>query len=96
MAGTYTYDPSQISGGVNRMRFELGDTIVEGGKATAALCDEEYAQMISEHPTNWKRAKLKLQSRFKSGKVEADAKRAEKGTFQRSADSCVRFLLWPE
>ena len=41
------------------MRFELGDTIVEGGKATAALCDEEYAQMISEHPTNWKRAKLK-------------------------------------
>lgn len=60
MGGTYTYDPSEITGyGSNRMRFELGDTIVDGGRATAVLADEEYEQMISEHPTNWKRAKLK-------------------------------------
>lgn len=60
MAGTYSYDPGEIAGsGMNRMRFELGDTIVEGGKATAVLADEEYEQMISEYPSNWKRAKLK-------------------------------------
>ncbi len=58
MAGTYTYDPSDINTeGMSRMRFELGDTIVEGGKATAVLCDQEYEQIISEHST-WKRAKL--------------------------------------
>lgn len=60
MAGTYTYDPGQISyDGTDRMRFELGDTIVEGGRVTACLSDEEYAQIISEHGSNWKRAKLK-------------------------------------
>ena len=60
MGGTYTYDPSEITGyGANRMRFELGDTIVDGGRATAVLADEEYEQMISENPRNWKRAKLK-------------------------------------
>lgn len=59
MAGTYTYDPSNIADqGVDRMRFELGDTIIDGGKATAVLSDEEYEIMISEH-SNWKRAKLK-------------------------------------
>lgn len=59
MAGTYSYDPGMISDhGINRMRFELGDTIVEGGKVTACLSDEEYAQIISEH-ASWKRAKLK-------------------------------------
>lgn len=39
----YTYDPSKIfDGGLNQLRFELGDVEVEGGKASCALCDEEY------------------------------------------------------
>ena len=56
---TYTYDPSQIyDGGLNQMRFELQDNIIEGESVTAALCDEEYLAIIS-HEKSWKRAKLK-------------------------------------
>lgn len=56
---TYTYDPSQIyDGGLNQMRFELQDNIIEGESVTCALCDEEYNAIIS-HEDGWKRAKLK-------------------------------------
>ena len=55
----YSYDPSKICDeGVDRMRFELGDTCVDGGYRTCALCDEEYAAVIGTK-ANWKRAKYK-------------------------------------
>lgn len=56
---TYSYDPSKIcDGGVDQMRFELGDTIVDMGDIQSPLCDEEYAAMIGS-TSSWKRAKLK-------------------------------------
>lgn len=57
--GTYTYDPASIKeNGKDRMRFELGDTMVEGGSETSALTDEEYAAALEMYPERWKRAKL--------------------------------------
>ena len=59
MPATYTYDPSLITvEGKNRMRFELGDTVVQGGNLTAALCDEEYEAIIAKYPDNWLMAKF--------------------------------------
>ena len=40
------------------MRLELGDTVLNPGELTAALCDEEYLAIISQHK-RWKKAKLK-------------------------------------
>ena len=38
----YNYDPAAVAVyGKDRMRFELGDTMVEGGPDTTALTDEE-------------------------------------------------------
>ncbi len=55
----YTYDPTQIAqGGKDQMRFELGDTMVEGGADTCALTDAEYTAIIAATP-RWKKAKLK-------------------------------------
>ena len=55
----YTYDPAKLNeNGVDRMRFELGDTTFAPGQLTAALCDEEYVAIINRH-SNWKRAKIK-------------------------------------
>jgi hypothetical protein len=46
---TYTYDPTQIRArGKDQMRFELGDTTTDGGAATCALADEEYAAVLKE------------------------------------------------
>lgn len=57
--GVYTYDPSQIyDGGLNQMRFELQDNIIEGEGVTCALCDEEYNAIISNED-GWRRAKFK-------------------------------------
>lgn len=69
----YTYNPGKIGEyGIDRMRFELGDTMVEGGKDTAALCDEEYNAVISANK-NWNRAKLLcLESIFRRLAYEAD------------------------
>lgn len=54
----YTYDPTKIKeNGVDRMRFELGDTMFAPGELTAALCDEEYEAAMSQYST-WKRKKL--------------------------------------
>lgn len=54
----YTYDPTKIKeNGVDRMRFELGDTMFAPGELTAALCDEEYEAAMSQYPT-WKRKKF--------------------------------------
>lgn len=55
---TYNYDPSKLrEKGVDRMRFELGDTTFAPGELTAALCDEEYQALLDEHKT-WESAKI--------------------------------------
>lgn len=59
--GTYTYAPANIKEfGKDRMRFELGDTMVEGLSDTTALTDEEIQAAIEAYPKSWKRAKLML------------------------------------
>lgn len=60
---TYSYDPSKITeGGIDQMRFELGDTVVDGCAATSPLCDEEYKAIIEKHSKSWKRAKYECLS----------------------------------
>ncbi len=55
---TYSYNPDNITNrSVDRMRFQLGDTVFEPGELTAALSDEEYREVIHEYP-NWKKAKI--------------------------------------
>lgn len=59
--GTYTYETEKVKElSKDRMRFELGDTMVEGGSDTTALTDEEIQAAIDTHPKSWKRAKLML------------------------------------
>ncbi len=44
---TYSYDPTKIKArGKDQMRFELGDTQIDGGADTCALSDEEYEAML--------------------------------------------------
>lgn len=55
---TYSYDPTRITeGGMDQMRFELGDTVVDMEGVTSPLCDEEYQAIISKYGRSWKRAK---------------------------------------
>lgn len=57
---TYSYDPSKImDGGVDQMRFELGDTVVDMESVTSPLCDEEYSAIIAKYGKKWRIAKLK-------------------------------------
>lgn len=57
-AGNYTYDPTKITdGGVDQMRFELGDTVVDMEGVSSPLCDEEYAAIIAKYQ-KWRLAKL--------------------------------------
>lgn len=57
---TYTYDPARLpESGKDRMRFELGDTMVEGGAETAYLSDEEIVAVLGIYP-QWLQAKLAL------------------------------------
>lgn len=56
----YTYDPKFITEkGKDKMRFELGDTVIDGGPMTSPLCDEEYEAIIAAS-SSWKKAKLEL------------------------------------
>ena len=49
--GAYTYEPGNITEfGKDRMRFELGDTMVEGLADTTALTDEEIQAAIDAYP----------------------------------------------
>ena len=60
---SYTYNPAKIASlGLDRMRFELGDVMVEGGADTSALSDEEILAVLQEKnsPEQWKSAKLML------------------------------------
>ena len=55
---TYTYFPDKITeGGVDQMRFELGDTVVDMDGLTSPLCDEEYKAIINKYGKVWIRAK---------------------------------------
>ncbi|MDR3148627.1 MAG: hypothetical protein LBT88_01225 [Oscillospiraceae bacterium] len=55
---TYSYDPTQIKArGKDQMRFELGDTLTDGGADTCALADEEYEGILTDI-TDGKRAWL--------------------------------------
>ncbi len=60
---SYTYDLTKLDdGGVDQMRFELGDVSVENGKDSCALADEEYFALLARHPNDWKAAKYKCVS----------------------------------
>ena len=55
---TYSYCAENITqNGIDKMRFELGDTMTEGGADTCILCDEEYIAMLAQHKT-WQKAKI--------------------------------------
>ena len=57
---SYTYDPTKITdGGLDQMRFELGDTVVDLEGVSRPLCNEEYEAIINKYGSNWKKAKLK-------------------------------------
>ena len=57
---TYTYFPDKITeGGVDQMRFELGDTVVDVDGMASPLCDEEYKAIIGKYGKNWRMAKYK-------------------------------------
>ncbi len=61
MEKIYTYEPGKVrEKGKDRMRFELGDTMVEGGADTSALTDAEIEAVLEMYPERWKRAKLAL------------------------------------
>ena len=86
---TYSYNPSNLSDhGIDRMRFELGDTFVAEPEKTAYLCDEEYLAVI-ESSASWKRAKLRLVEtllrRF-SYEVDTNIKEAQWNLHQRVAE----------
>lgn len=70
---TYSYNPAKLEeNGVDLMRFELGDTMVEGKEKTCALCDEEYKAVISRNK-KWKKAKLAcIESIFRRFSYEPD------------------------
>lgn len=57
---SYTYDPTKITEqGLDQMRFELGDTIVDLEQITSPLCDEEYNAILAKYGKSWRKAKLK-------------------------------------
>lgn len=73
MSASYNYDPSKLKEkGKDLMRFQLGDTMVEGKEKTCALSDEEYEAILEMNPI-WKRAKLAcIESIFRRFSYEPD------------------------
>lgn len=76
---SYNYNPEKLNeNGKDRMRFELGDTMVEGKEETCALCDEEYQALIPDtinSKRQWLKAKLAcLESIFRRFSYEVDTK----------------------
>lgn len=92
MAGMYNYDPGKLSErGKDLMRFELGDTMVEGKEKTCALTDEEYDAILKMHKS-WKRAKLAcLEAIFRRFSYEVDTQ-----TGPLSLQFGNRAKLWQE
>ena len=78
MPKNYSYQPEKIKElGKDRMRFELGDTMVEGKERTSALTDEEIEAVLSmfKIPRQWKKAKLAcLESICRRFSYEPDTK----------------------
>lgn len=57
---TFSYNPALINdGGLNQMRFDLGDTLVNEPEKSAYLPDEEIIAAL-EGSRTFKRAKLRL------------------------------------
>lgn len=57
---TFSYDPTKITEqGLDQMRFELGDTVVDEEDICSPLCDEEYLAIINKYGSNWRKAKYK-------------------------------------
>lgn len=57
---SFTYDPTKITqNGLDQMRFELGDTVVDMEGISSPLCDEEYTAILAKYKNNWRKAKLK-------------------------------------
>ena len=55
---SYSYDPTKITeGGVDQMRFELGDTVVDMDGISSPLCDEEYNAIIRMYGKSWRKAR---------------------------------------
>ena len=74
--GTYSYNPADLKGNtMSRMRFELGDTMVQGAENTCAVTDEEINAAIEMYPKSWKKAKLMLvESIYRRFSYEVDTK----------------------
>ena len=74
--GTYSYNPADLKGNtMSRMRFELGDTMVQGAENTCAVTDEEINAAIEMYPNSWKKAKLMLvESIYRRFSYEVDTK----------------------
>lgn len=74
--GTYSYNPADLKGNtMSRMRFELGDTMVQGAENTCAVTDEEINAAIEMYPKSWKKAKLMLlESLYRRFSYEVDTK----------------------
>ena len=59
MPASYTYDPTKITeGGLDQMRFELGDTVVDMNGNSSPLCDEEYKAILEKYGKDWRKAKV--------------------------------------
>lgn len=93
MTRSYNYDHTQVAEyGKDRMRFELGDTMVEGGPSTTALTDEEITAALEAYPNSWKRAKLMLlESLYRRFAYEVDTK-----TGPLTLSMQARAKLWKE
>ena len=89
----YSYDPSNVSEyGKDRMRFEIGDTMTEGGSDTTALTDTEIQAAIEMYPKKWKKAKLMLlESIYRRFSYEVNTR-----TGPLSLDLQERAKLWKE
>ena len=58
MPATFTYDPTKITEqGIDQMRFELGDTVVDMNGISSPLCDEEYKAILDKYGEKWRVAK---------------------------------------
>lgn len=56
---TYSYSPEKCQdGGMDQMRFELGDTLTQMDGMTSPLSDEEYKAILTKHGKNWRKAKF--------------------------------------
>lgn len=95
MAENYSYDPQKLEDyGKDLMRFQLGDTMVEGKEETCAFSDAEYEAVLSMYklPKQWKHAKLAcLESICRRFAYEPDTK-----TGPVSFSFGARAKLWRE